>query len=112
MNSAAMHPLGTFAARAIEQGVAFRLKGPGEGRVDFGAAKQEDLKKRYGKMINATAEEIAFTANTSDGENIVVMGMDLPKRGGNVVLDELHFETSLYMYKSLEAKGLQLRVVK
>ena len=40
------------------------------------------------------------------------MGMDLPKRGGNVVLDELHFETSLYMYKSLEAKGLQLRVVK
>jgi len=40
------------------------------------------------------------------------MGMDLAKRGGNVVLDELHFETSLYMYKSLEAKGLQLRVVK
>ena len=40
------------------------------------------------------------------------MGMDLPKRGGNVVLDELHFETSLYMYKSLEAKGVQLRVVK
>src|SRR5438094_8644740 len=40
------------------------------------------------------------------------MGMDLPRRGGNVVLDELHFETSLYMYKSLEAKGLELRVVK
>jgi selenocysteine lyase/cysteine desulfurase len=38
--------------------------------------------------------------------------MDLAKKGGNVVLDELHFETSLYMYKSLEAKGLQLRLVK
>jgi selenocysteine lyase/cysteine desulfurase len=40
------------------------------------------------------------------------MGMDLPHRGGNVVLDELHFETSLYMYKTLESKGLELRVVK
>jgi selenocysteine lyase/cysteine desulfurase len=40
------------------------------------------------------------------------MGMDLARKGGNVVLDELHFETSLYMYKSLEAKGLELRVVK
>jgi selenocysteine lyase/cysteine desulfurase len=63
-------------------------------------------------LINARADEIAFIQNTSDGENIVVMGMDLPRRGGNVVLDELHFETSLYMYKSLEAKGLELRVVK
>ena len=112
MNSAAMHPLGTFAARAIEQGLAYRLHGPGAGRVDFGADKQQDLKKRYGQLIGATADEIAFTANTSDGENIVVMGMDLPKRGGNIVIDELQFTTSLYMYKELEKKGIELRLVK
>jgi selenocysteine lyase/cysteine desulfurase len=112
MNSAAMHPLGTFAARAIEQGMAYRLHGPGAGRSDFGADKQQDLKKRFGQLIGATASEIAYTANTSDGENIVVMGMDLPKRGGNVVIDELHFTTSLYMYKELEKKGVQLRIVK
>ena len=112
LNSAAMHPLGTFAARAIEQGVNFRLKGPGEGRLDFDADKQQQLKARYAQLINAKASEIAFVANTSDGENIVVMGMDLARRGGNLVLDELHFTTSLYMYKSLEAKGLELRIVK
>jgi len=112
MNSAAMHPLGTFAARGIEQAVAYRLRGAGPGRVDFGADKQQDLKVRYGKLIGATANEIAYTANTSDGENIVVMGMDLPKRGGNVVIDELHFTTSLYMYKELEKKGVELRIVK
>ncbi len=112
LNSAAMHPLGTFAARAVERGVAYRLHGPGEGREDFGAAKQEDLKKRYGQLINATANEIAFTANTSDGENIVVMGLDLPRKGGNIVIDELHFTTSLYMYKELEKKGVELRIVK
>ena len=112
MNSAAMHPLGTFAARAIEQGLAYRLHGPGPGRVDFGADKQQDLKKRYGQLIGATADEIAYTANTSDGENIVVMGMDLPRRGGNIVIDELQFTTSLYMYKELEKKGVELRLVK
>jgi selenocysteine lyase/cysteine desulfurase len=75
-------------------------------------ARDAPTSARSSRRISSAATEIAFVQNTSDGENIVVMGMDLPKRGGNVVLDELHFETSLYMYKSLEAKGLQLRVVK
>lgn len=112
LNSAAMHPVGTFAAEAIKQVVDFRLYGPGEGRGDFGAAKQDELKKKFGALINASASEIAYTANTSDGENIVVMGLDLPRRGGNVVIDELHFTTSLYMYKELEKKGIELRIVK
>jgi selenocysteine lyase/cysteine desulfurase len=112
MNSAALHPIGTFATRAIEQALAYRMHGAGEGRADFGGAKQEDLKKRYGKLINAAATEIAYTGSTSDGENIVVMGLDLPRKGGNVVIDELHFTTSLYMYKELEKKGIELRIVK
>jgi len=112
LNSAAIHPMSVPASRALQDHIAFRLKGGGEGRSDFGEAQQKDLKRRFGQLINAKAEEIAFVQNTSDGENIVVMGMDLARRGGNVVLDELHFETSLYMYKSLEARGVQLRVVK
>ncbi|MBI1872543.1 MAG: aminotransferase class V-fold PLP-dependent enzyme [Acidobacteria bacterium] len=112
LNSAAIHPMSLPASRALEQHVAFRLKGGGEGRADFGEEQQKDLKRRFAQLIGAKPNEIAFVQNTSDGENIVVMGMDLARRGGNVVLDELHFETSLYMYKSLEAKGLELRVVK
>ena len=112
LNSAAIHPMSVPCSEALTRHIAFRLKGGGEGRADFGEEQQKDLKRRFAQLIGAKPDEIAFTQNTSDGENIVVMGMDLPKRGGNVVLDELHFETSLYMYKSLEAKGLQLRVVK
>ncbi len=112
LNSAAIHPMSVPASRALQDHIAFRLKGGGEGRADFGDEQQKDLKRRFAQFINARANEIAFVQNTSDGENIVVMGMDLARRGGNVVLDELHFETSLYMYKSLEAKGLELRVVK
>jgi len=113
LNSAAIHPLSVPASRAFERYVDFRLHGAGEGRRDFDNDQQIDLKRRFAQLIGAKGpDEIAFVQNTSDGENIVVMGMDLPKKGGNVVLDELHFETSLYMYKSLEARGLQLRVVK
>jgi selenocysteine lyase/cysteine desulfurase len=112
LNAAALHPLGTFATRAIESGLQYRLHGPGEGRADFGAERQNDLKARYGALINAKASEVAFTASTSDGENIVVMGLDLPAKGGNIVIDELHFTTSLYMYKELEKQGVELRIVK
>ena len=112
LDSAAIHPMGNHAARALEQHVAFRLKGSGEGRTDFGSEQQTDLKRRFAQLINAKPTEIAFVQNTSDGENIVVMGMELARRGGNVVIDELHFTSSLYMYKSLEAKGLELRIVK
>ncbi|HYE87501.1 MAG TPA: aminotransferase class V-fold PLP-dependent enzyme [Vicinamibacterales bacterium] len=128
LNNAALHPVGTFAANAMKSVIDYRLLGPGEGRADFGAGKQEDLKKKFGAMINAKATEIAFTANTSDGENIVVMGLFDPSTrsttglagssnslragGSNIVIDELHFTTSLYMYKELEKKGIQLRIVK
>lgn len=108
LNAAAMHPLSLPAAQTLQHYIDARLHG---GR-DFDAELQADLKQRFAHLINAKPNEIAFVQNTSDGENIVVMGMDLARQGGNVVLDELHFETSLYMYKSLEAKGLQLRVVK
>ena len=43
---------------------------------------QEELKAKFGALINAKATEIAYTANTSDGENIVVMGLDLAKQKG------------------------------
>jgi selenocysteine lyase/cysteine desulfurase len=112
LNSAAIHPLGTFAEKAMGQLIAYRTHGPGEGRADFGPDKQQALKQKFGALIGATANEIAYTANTSDGENIVVMGLDLPRKGGNIVIDELHFTTSLYMYKELEKKGVELRIVK
>ncbi len=113
LNSAALHPVGVFAANAMKGVIDHRLLGPGEGRADFNAKQQEDLKRKFGALINASAKEIAFTANTTDGENIVVMGLDLAKKkGSNIVIDELHFTSSLYMYKEIEKQGVELRIVK
>jgi selenocysteine lyase/cysteine desulfurase len=112
MNSAALHPIGRFAARAVQENLEYRMFGPGPGRSEFNAAKQAALKTTFGNLINAKPTEIAFTASTSDGENIVVLGLDLAKKKGNIVIDELHFTTSLYMYKELEKQGVELRIVK
>jgi selenocysteine lyase/cysteine desulfurase len=100
------------AAKRLQRYIDVRLNGVRPDPREADAAMQDDLKARFATLINANPREIAFVQNTSDGENIVVMGMDLAKRGGNVVLDELHFTTSLFMYKTLEAKGLELRIVK
>jgi selenocysteine lyase/cysteine desulfurase len=97
---------------AIDRHLNFEVYGEGEGRAYFSRQDQATLKTEYGALINADAEEIAFVQSTSDGENIVVAGLDLPRRGGNVVIDDLHFTSSLFMYKMLEAQGLELRVVK
>ena len=60
LNSAALHPVGSFTAKAMQQLIDYRLQGPGEGRSDFGVKQQQALKEKYGALINATADEIAY----------------------------------------------------
>ena len=96
LNSASMHPVGTFAADAAKKLIDYRMLGAGNG-ADFNARAQEELKAKFGALINAKAGEIAYCGNTTDGENIVVMGLDLAKmRGINIVIDALH-ELALYV---------------
>ena len=112
LNSAGQHPLGLPMLRAMERHLHYEVYGEGDGREYFSRQDQMTLKEQFATLIHADAEEIAFVQSTSDGENIVVAGLDLPRQGGNVVIDDLHFTTSLYMYKTLEARGLELRVIK
>ena len=44
LNFAALHPVGSFTAKAMQQLIDYRLQGPGEGRSDFGAKQQQALK--------------------------------------------------------------------
>lgn len=119
LNSAGQHPLGNFARRAIDRHLDYQQFGPArEGEAEgadfayFSSADQMALKAEFGALIHASADEIAFVQSTSDGENLVVAGLGLPRVGGNVVVDDLHFTSSLYLYKMLEAQGVELRVVR
>ena len=53
-----------------------------------------------------------FVPSTTVGENLVAAAIDLPRAGGNVVTDALHFECSLYQYGELAKQGLELRLAR
>lgn len=107
------HPFNVHTLRALENYTEYRALGPGEGRESFTREHQAETKRLFAELINAKPDEIAFTMSTTDGENSVVAGMDLAKRGGNVVIDDLHFEASRYLYTMLERQGsIELRVVR
>jgi len=112
LNSAGVHPLSRASAAAMQRYLAFRQQGPGEGRSEFGEAQLDELRALFARLINARPSEIAFVQSTLMGENLVVAGLGLPATGGNVVTDELHYNGSLYLYKSLTRAGLDLRIVK
>ena len=80
-----------------------QAKSQARGSYGFGFTKelQAEAKQHFADLINATADEIAFVQSTTDGENLIVAGLDLAKRGGNVVIDDLHFEASKHLYLSL-----------
>lgn len=111
--AAETHPFSVHTLRAIENYSQFRALGAGEDRIYFTREMQSELKRMFADLINGKPEEIAFTMSTTHGENIVAAGMDFAKRGGNVVIDDLHFPASTYLYAALEKLGhIELRIVR
>jgi selenocysteine lyase/cysteine desulfurase len=97
----------------MEAGQAF-LRRKLENPIPLGEmlAKTDEVRGQFARLINASPDEIGFLFTTSEGENIIANALDL-KRGDNVVVDELHYDTTFVLYRHLEqAKGIELRIVK
>ena len=119
LNSAAYHPISIRSAEAMREYIGYRLEGPPAELDDVGAsgrgtggAKQVAIKEQFAELIHAKPTEIAFAQSTADGESTVLAGMELGRSGGNVVIDELHYPGSIYMYKRLEQQGLEVRMIR
>ena len=78
----------------------------------YSGARLGEIKAMFAKLINAQPSEIAFVKSTQVGENIVLNGMDIQASGGNVVTNDLHYESCLYSYKMRQKAGLDVRIVK
>ena len=110
--NAETHPFNVNVLHAIENYLQYRTLGPGEGRSSYTEEMQNGSKKMFADLIGAKPNEIAFTMSTTDGENSVISGIDLFHGGGNVVIDDLHFMASKFMYGQMKKQGLiELRVV-
>jgi selenocysteine lyase/cysteine desulfurase len=75
-------------------------------------SKTDEVRGQFARLVGADTDEIGFLFATSEGENIVASALDL-KPGENVVIDELHYETSFVLYRRLEeTRRIELRIVK
>ena len=73
--------------------------------------KTNEVRAQFARLIGADPDEVGFLFATSEGENIVSSALDL-KPGDNVVVDELHYETSFVLYRHLEeTRRIALRIV-
>ncbi len=114
--AAETHPYSVHTLRALEQYSQFRTWGPGGERHSFTPELQQETKAMFAALIGVQPTEIAFVQSTTDGENVVLAGLGLSqpgaKPGGNIVIDDLHFEASKYIYTQLARAGnIELRVV-
>ena len=70
------------------------------------------VRENFARLIGATSAEVSILDATSAGENLVARSLDL-RSGDNVVVDDLHYETTYSLYRGLaEARGVELRIVR
>lgn len=81
--------------------------------LSLGAMMEEAdaVRNRFARLIGASASEIGLLYSTSDGENIVARSLELGA-GDNVVIDDLHFQSTYVLYEQIaESRGVEIRVV-
>jgi selenocysteine lyase/cysteine desulfurase len=112
LTAADYHPISRRSIEAMERHIRYRGYGEGSGSSPF-SSQENSTKQLFAALINARPSEIAFVQSTTDGENIVVAGIRLGDAKGNVVIDDLHYQASKYMYRMLEReKRIELRIVR
>jgi selenocysteine lyase/cysteine desulfurase len=111
LNNARWHPISAGAMKAVHEYLEYKAGGGGA-HPEYGTEMQAQVKRRFAELIHARPSEVSFVPSTTVGENLVAASLDLPRAGGNVVTDALHFEGSLYQYGELAKQGLEVRIVR
>ncbi len=107
-NHAAVAPLSRRAAREARRYLDHArdfayLKG--------GFFRQVDrVRAQVARLINANADEVAFTKNTSEAISLVANGLTW-QNGDNVVITNAEFAANVYPWQALRPRGVQVRMV-
>ncbi len=100
-------------SQAVEATTAF-VEAKARNPVSLGSMLEETntVRRRFATLIGATEAEVGVLYATSDGENVVANALDL-RAGDNVVIDDLHYDTTYLLYQQYaERIGLDVRIVK
>jgi selenocysteine lyase/cysteine desulfurase len=110
LNSAYIAPIPLVVAEAARAFADRKASRPIP--LDEMLKKTDEVRGQFARLVGAEPDEIGFLFATSEGENIVASALDL-KAGDNIVVDELHYNTSFVLYRHLEeTRRIALRIVK
>lgn len=111
INAAYTHPMSKGSYAEVQRFLNDRLCNRVEPK-NYDGYERASVAAAFAKLINASAEEIAWVPSTMVGENLVVHGLSLAGSKQHVVTDAYHFDGSLHIYNMLQQQGLKLTVVK
>jgi len=107
-------PYITPSPRQVTESASAFAEAKSRDPVSLGRMLEETdaARRKFARLVGASEPEIGMLFATSEGENIVAQALDLGA-GDNVVIDDLHYDTTYVLYQHLAAsRGLDVRIVK
>jgi selenocysteine lyase/cysteine desulfurase len=105
LDSGSMHPISLGARAAINDYLARRSldpAGPSEGIED------EAVLAKFARLVNVDNDEVTYVQSTTTGEQMVLRALGIPRSGGHIVTDTLHFFGSFPLYEAMARQGMQV----
>lgn len=110
LDSGSYHPISRGARAAIESYLARRALEPVASQqpgVDDAA-----VLAKFARLVNVDPEEVTFVQSTTTGEQMVLRALGIPRSGGHIVTDTLHFFGSFPLYEELARQGMEVTWVR
>ena len=109
MDHAAVSPLPEPARAALAEW-ADDVAANGLVHIARWIARIEEIRKQFGRLLNADPLDVAFVKNTSEGVGIVAEGLPW-EPGDNVVTVHDEYPANVYPWMNLASRGVTLRQV-
>jgi selenocysteine lyase/cysteine desulfurase len=105
---AAVAPLTQPAKKALEA-YASDLAENGDVYESKWVARIEEIRSLFGRLLNASPEDVAFVHNTSEGIGYVAEGFPW-RAGDNVVIAAEEYPANIYPWMNLQSRGVEVRM--
>lgn len=107
LDSGSTHPMSLGAKAALQDYLTYKTRDHSAPAIDMDE-KEKSVIEGFGKLVGARPDELCFIQSTTMGENLAIQALDLPRAGGRIVTDALHFFGSFYTYGELGKDGMDV----
>lgn len=107
LDAGSIHPMSLGARAALDKYLRYRTYDASADMLDMSAV-EERVMKEYATLVGADVDELTFVQSTTMGENLVLQALELPRAGGRIVTDVLHFFGSFYTYGEMQKAGMDV----